>query len=233
MKRNALRSVYELLDEPLRGRERIVLALLVTFLLASFLLPLWRISMFAPQYPQGLTIDIYPHAVVGGQGDADIAEINILNHYIGMHKIDRAHLTDLGWLPFAIGGLVVLTWRVAAVGNMRSLIDLCVITFYVGAFAFARFVYMLYTYGHELDPAAPIKVPGFTPTLFGTKEIANFTTYSYPQLGAIGLSLFAVGAVAVAIWHGVLSSRRGFRRPPQLMLPTRSVGCFKSRCANR
>lgn len=212
-KRKGIHWFYQLLEQPLFTRERIVLALLVPLLLMAFLFPLWRISMEAPQYPNGLSMDIFPHTIVGGHGGSDIAEINILNHYIGMKKIDRAALTDLGWMPFAIGALAVLALRVAVIGNVRMLVDLMVITLYVCIFAFARFVYMLYTYGHELDPSAPVKVPGFTPALFGTKQIANFTTHSYPQLGAVAVALFAAGVVLVALWHVVASRRRGARAP--------------------
>jgi hypothetical protein len=216
--KNFVRRFYELLSEPLYTRDRIVLALLVPLLLATFLLPLWRISMEAPQYPEGLSMDIYPHTVVGGHGGSDIAEINILNHYIGMQKIDRANLSDLGWLPFAIGALAVLTLRVAVIGTVRSPIDMSVITLYVCLFAFARFVYRLYVFGHELNPAAPVKVPGFTPALFGTKQIANFTTHSYPQPGAIFIALFAAGVTGVAIWH-VLASRRRAAPTPGAVAP--------------
>lgn len=214
--RNAIRRFYGLLGQPLYTRERILLALLVPLLLASFLLPLWRISMEAPQYPEGLSMDIYPHTIVGGHGGSDIAEINILNHYIGMHKIDRANLTDLGWLPFAIGALAVLTLRVAVIGNVRSLIDVAVITFYVCGFAFARFVYTLYTFGHELDSSAPIKVAGFTPALFGSKQIANFTTHSYPQPGAICVGLFALAVALLAAWH-VIANRRRAKGTPEVV----------------
>ncbi len=210
---NAIRDFYDFLGRPIFPAARLALALLVVLLLSSFILPLWRISMEAPQYPEGLSMDIFPHKVVGGHGNTDIAEINILNHYIGMRKIDRASLTDLGWMPFAIGGLAIFTLRVAVIGKMRSLVDLAVITGYVCIFAFARFVYMLYTYGHELDPNAPVKVPGFTPALFGTKQIANFTTHSYPQAGAIAIALFAAGVCAVAVWHTAASRRRGAPAP--------------------
>jgi hypothetical protein len=221
--RNAIHRFYGLLSQPLFTRERIVLALLVPLLLASFLLPLWRISMEAPQYPEGLSMDIFPHTIVGGHGGADIAEINILNHYIGMHKIDRANLTDLGWLPFAIGALAVLTLRVAVIGTVRSLVDLAVITFYVCTFAFARFVYMLYTFGHELDPSAPVKVQGFTPALFGSKQIANFTTHSYPQLGALCIGLFAVAVAGIAVWHVVTNRRRATGHPEVVPPPPAAV----------
>jgi hypothetical protein len=194
-----LRNFYEALESPLTVRARAIIALLVIPLLLSFVLPLWRISMEAPQYPNGLSMDIYPQTVVGGHDGADISEINILNHYIGMRPIDRTQLTDLDWLPFAIGGLALLALRCAAIGKVRSLVDLFVLTTYFCAFAMGRFVYKLSAYGHDLNPDAPIKVQGFTPALFGTKQIANFTTHSWPQLGSVGIFCFFAGLAAIAI----------------------------------
>ena len=42
-----------------------------------------------------------------------------------------------------------------------------------------------YDYGHNLDPTAPIKVPGmsYQPPLIGTKKLLNFTAYSGPDTG--------------------------------------------------
>src|SRR5581483_935601 len=187
------------LDQPIRPSARIAIALLVIPLVLSFWVPLWRISMEAPQYPNGLSLDIFPHTIVGGHDGLDIREINILNHYIGMRPLDRAQFSDLDWLPFAIGGLALFALRVAAIGNVRSLVDLFVLTTYFCAFAFARFVYKLYTYGHELNPDAPVKVKGFTPALFGTKQIANFTTHSWPQAGSIFILAFALGIAIIMV----------------------------------
>lgn len=212
--RQALDRFYEFLDRPLFLSSRLLLALLVIPLLLGVTRPLWRISMKAPQYPAGLYMDIYTYKVDGGHQNQDIKEINTLNHYIGMHKIDRAELKDLDWIPFAIGLLVVLTLRCAAIGNVRALLDLVVMTSYVSLFAFGRFIYKLYVFGHELDPEAPIKIKPFTPAIFGTKHVANFTTSSYPQSGAILIGVFATGIVGVAAWHliaGRIASVRATR----------------------
>ena len=64
------------------------LLLLALPLLLSFLFPLWRISMKAPQYPDGLYMDIWSYQLTGGNDGHDIVEINTLNHYIGMPPID-------------------------------------------------------------------------------------------------------------------------------------------------
>ena len=196
-----LEGFYSFLDRPLFGWSRVALALLVIPLALAVTQPLWRISLRAPQYPDGLWMEIYTHKVEGGNDGQHIKEINTLNHYIGMHKIDRAELSDLDWIPFAIGLLIVLALRCAAIGNVRSLIDLAVLTGYVSVFAFGRFVYKLYVVGHNLDPTAPLKVKPFTPAVFGTKQIANFTTTSMPQLGSLLIGVFATGVIVLLVWH--------------------------------
>ncbi|MBK7857827.1 MAG: hypothetical protein IPJ65_04210 [Archangiaceae bacterium] len=202
---------YAFLSQPLLPRTRLVLAALVVPLAFAFTQPLWRISMEAPQYPQGLTLDIFATHLEGGNGGQHLQEINTLNHYIGMHKLDRAAMADLDWIPFALGALFILTLRVAAIGNVRALVDLVVMSTYVSGFAFARFIYMLWTFGHDLSPDAPVKVKPFMPAVLGSKQIANFTTHSLPSLGSALLGVFVVGLVGVLVWHLAQGRRSAVR----------------------
>jgi hypothetical protein len=64
-----------------------------------------------------------------------------------------------------------------------------------------RFVYKLYVFGHNLDPAAPFKVEPFTPAILGSKQIANFTTISTPQLGTFLVGAFATVVLGVTVWQ--------------------------------
>ena len=207
----ALDRFYDFLDRPLFMKSRLILLLLIIPLALTMTQPLWRISMTAPQYPDGLYMEIYAHKIEGGNHGQHIKEINTLNHYIGMHKIDRAELSDLDWIPFAIGLLIVLTLRCAAIGNVRSLVDLVVIAGYVGVFALGKFVYKLYVFGHNLDPDAPIKLEPFTPAIFGSKQIANFTTSSYPQLGSAFIGIFFAGVLGLLGWHLIAGRRQAVR----------------------
>ena len=207
----ALDRFYDFLDRPLFMKSRLILLLLIIPLALTMTQPLWRISMTAPQYPDGLYMEIYAHKIEGGNHGQHIKEINTLNHYIGMHKIDRAELSDLDWIPFAIGLLIVLTLRCAAIGNVRSLVDLVVIAGYVGVFALGKFVYKLYVFGHNLDPDAPIKLEPFTPAIFGSKQIANFTTSSYPQLGSAFIGIFFAGVLGLLGWHLIAGRRQAIR----------------------
>jgi len=62
------------------------------------------------------------------------------------------------------------------------------------------FYHRLYTYGHNLDPTASIKVEPFTPPLFGTKQIANFSVTSFPDFGSFALAAFSILLLAAIIW---------------------------------
>lgn len=203
-----LEKFYAFLDRPLIAWSRLGLLAIIVPLALAFGEPLWRISMTAPQYPSGLYMEIYSHKIDGGNHGQHIKEINTLNHYIGMRKIDRAELSDLDWIPFALGLLIVLTLRCAAIGNVRALVDLAVLGGYIGVFALGRFVYKLYVFGHNLDPDAPLKLEPFTPAIFGSKQIANFTTESYPQLGAIYIAVYFGGLIAILLWHLIAGRRQ-------------------------
>jgi hypothetical protein len=202
-----LTALNEALSMPLHIRTRaLVLALLIPLGVAAFA-PLWKLEMAAPQYPAGLELRIYPYTVEG-----DIHEVNTLNHYIGMSPIDRAALSDLDWLPFAIGAAALLMLRVAAIGDLRALVDLVALFSYFGAFSFARFAYTLYVFGHNLKPDAPFEMAPFTPAVIGTGKVANFTITSLPSTGAFALS--AVGVALVSVLAVSVSGAFRARRSP-------------------
>ena len=195
---------HALMTEPLVPWTRLLLLGLVIPLALSFTQPLWNIHLVASQSSQSLDLDIYAHTIEG-----DIGEINTLNFSIGMARIDPREFSELDWLPFAMGALILLTLRVAAVGNVRSLIDLAVLLSYFSAFSMSRFYYTLYRFGHNLDPYATVKVEPFTPAMLGTQQIASITTSSYPQAGTWLIGAFALGVVFLTVWHVV----RGLRVP--------------------
>lgn len=195
------------LARPLAPWARLLLALAVVPLVLSFAYPLWNIRMVAPQYPEGLELDIYAYTIEAGNEGRDLQEINTLNHYIGMKPLDKAEFTDLAWIPFAIGALALLALRVAAIGDVRSLVDLTVLTIYFSLFSAGRFVFQLYNYGHNLDPAAPFRMEPFTPAILGVKQIANFTTASMPRGATFLIGFYATLVAALMLWHLLRGSR--------------------------
>jgi len=207
----ALEKFELYLDRPIAYRARFLIALLVLPLIASFYAPLWNISMQAPQYPEGLQVDVYSYKVVGGNEGKDVSEINNLNHYIGMSPIEGELLKDLDWIPFLLGLLALLTFRAAAIGNIRTLVDLSVTYAFICSFLGFRFGLHLYTLGHNLDPRAPVHVDPFMPAILGSKQIANFYITSLPRAGAIGVMVTVVGIFLITFWHlggGFLENRR-------------------------
>jgi copper chaperone NosL len=193
------------LEGPIDLQSRLMLLAAAGLLVATYFFPLWNLTMFAPQYPEGLRLDIYSYTLVGGNGGQDIKEINVLNHYIGMHDLTIASFAEFQWMPFVIGGLGLLVLRTVVQGTVSALLDVTVLFVYFGAFSMWSFGYKLYRYGHDLAPDAAIKVQGFMPPMFGYRQIANFEVYSYPRAATyamVGAIVLLVSALAWSIWSG-------------------------------
>jgi len=201
-----LKRADRFLERELDLKERALVILAAVMLAGVYLFPLWNLTMFAPQYPDGLRMDIYSYKLAGGNGGQDIKEINVLNHYIGMKDLAAGDFTEFKWMPFVIGALALLLLRTAVLGKLGTLVDLFVLFFYFAAFSLWSFGYKLYRYGHDLAPTAAVKVPPFMPPLYGHRKLANFDVYSYPAAGSYALAAVAV-LLAVALWLAWRESR--------------------------
>jgi copper chaperone NosL len=197
-------SLVGWLGQVLSSRARWAVLGAGALLVLALFFPLWKITMFANQFPEGLRLSIYAHQLVGGNGGTDLQGINILNHYIGMHEIQAADFVEMKFIPFILGIFLLLGLRTAVFARVGNVVDLIVLFVYFAAFSFGVFAYRMYSYGHQLNPEAPIKVPGFTPPIFGHQRIANFDVYSYPGLGTFLLGAFGLALIAVL----VLEARR-------------------------
>jgi hypothetical protein len=187
---------------------RVLLVLAFLLVIPTYLTPLYDMTMFAPQYPDGLRLHIYSYKLVGGNGGQDLKEINVLNHYIGMKDLAAEDFTEFKWLPFVVGIFGLLFLRASVMGRMTHLVDVLVLYLYFGAFALWSFAYKMYWYGHNLNPSAPVRVPPFTPPLFGYKKLANFEVYSYPAIGS-----YALAGVALCLVLAFVLAWREARRP--------------------
>jgi len=195
------------LSQPLDLSPRLMVAAAALLLCAIYLFPLWNLTMFAPQYPDGLRLDIYSYKLEGGNGGQDVKEINVLNHYIGMRDLVAEDFSEFKWLPFVVGALGLLYLRAMVLGTIGHLVDVLVLNTYFSAFALWSFAYKMYLYGHTLAPTAAVKVPPFTPPMFGYKQLANFEVYSYPQLAS-----YAMGLSTLLLIAAFLVARRQARR---------------------
>lgn len=193
--------------ERLNGITRIILLICGLSLLTALFLPIWRIDLDAPQYPEGLHLLIYAN---GLSGNVDI--INGLNHYIGMKTLHSEDFIEFKILPVAIVILSLLILLTAILGRRRLLYKICILFVVFGIVSMIDFWKWEYDYGHHLSPDAAIKVPGmaYQPPLIGFKQLLNFGAYSIPAAG--GWIFAGVGLVLV------LCSIREFRMKKVLTL---------------
>ena len=183
------------MNNKLSVTSRILVAFASGALIAVFFLPVWRIDLFAPQYPEGLTMNIW---INGLSGDVDV--INGLNHYIGMKHITVGMFPEFKFLPYVVGFFMLFGVSVAISGSRKFLTGYLGLTIIGGALAMYDFYKWGYDYGHNLDPTAPIQVPGlfYQPPLFGHKRLLNFDAYSFPDVG--GWIVIVAAALAFAVW---------------------------------
>ena len=173
---------------------KISIIIIILFLTTLWLFPMWRIDLRAPQYPGGLSMQIWLNDVKG-----DVAIINGLNHYIGMKTIHKDDFAEFVYLP-----IVMLTFM--GLGILVLLLKkkvfyyIWALTFVlIALYSFYDFYKWEYAYGHHLDPNAPIQVPGmsYQPPLFGYKKLLNFEVLSQPDVA--GWFFIAVGILVTSI----------------------------------
>lgn len=186
-------------ERTLRMISAICLAAGAILLVASLALPYWSVVLRAPQYPDGLRVTTYVTKMTG-----DVAEIDELNHYIGMMKLgDAARLERAAAVIFlpAAAVLLLASWFVRsgwAVWLMRApgiifpfgvLIDLQVWLWYAG---------------HHLDPKAALSssIKAFTPRMIGPGVIGQFKTFGMFDAGF----WLAAAAALLVIWTLFLPS---------------------------
>ncbi len=185
---------------PLDVGPRVLLLLATLFLLPAYVSPLWKMTMFAPQYPDGLRLEIYSYRLEGGNQGQDVKEINSLNHDIGLKGLATAKFTEFKWMPFVVGALALLFLRCAVLGVMSTLVDVFVLYVYFCFFSLWSFAYKLYHYGHSISPVAPVNIAPFMPPLLGHERIASIDVYSFPAAGSFALAAVAVLLAVAVLW---------------------------------
>ncbi len=192
------------------SRARWFIVVAAVLMATVYVLPLWRVDLIAPQYPEGLGMLIRVNGVDGLKPN-DLNSINNLNHYIGMKEIVPEAIPELKYMPWILGALIVSGLGVAALGKRLPLFvfgGALGLLLVAGLYDYWRWGY---DYGHNLDmTVAIIKIPGMTyqPPLIGSKKLLNFYATSWPASGGIALTL-AAGLVTAAIFD---SRRRKGRK---------------------
>lgn len=183
----------------MKTQSKIIVIFASLILILSFFFPIWYIDLEAPQYPEGIGLEIWLNKITG-QKPHDLANINGLNHYIGMKEIVPDAIPELKIMPFIIIFLI-LFGLISGISGKRSLVYIWVVLFFViAAVGFYDFYMWEYDYGHNLNPHAAIKIPGmaYQPPLIGSKMLLNFNAISMPHIG-LWLMVFAVVLAVVAL----------------------------------
>lgn len=178
--------------------------------LALFFSPLWNIALEAPQYPDGIGMDIWINKIVD-QEPNDIKNINLMNHYVGMKEIPK-HMPEFDVFPPVIAIMSILGVIVAFIGKRKLYLVWFILFALLGAAGMYDFYMWEYDYGHSLNEHAAIKFLdskgdplAYQPPLIGSKTILNFVATSKPMLGAYALFL-GIALSVVAFFKGKTSS---------------------------
>ena len=176
------------------------MAFAALILTGIYLFPVWSISLEAPQYPEGIGLNIWINKIEG-KAPHDLQNINGLNHYIGMKEITPESIPELKIMPPIIGFLIISGIIIAIFGNKKWIMAWLLTFIVLAAVGLADFYLWEYDYGHNLNPDAAIKIPGmsYQPPLIGSKQLLNFYAVSLPHIGFS----FALISMGVAGWSWV------------------------------
>lgn len=171
-------------------------------LLPLFTLPLWNITLEAPQYPDSIGMDIYITRFKDAAPN-DIKNINIMNHYVGMEDIPET-IPEFEIFPKVVIIMVVFGVAIGLIGKRKLYMAWLIVMIVLGSIGMYDFYSWEYDYGHNLRQNAPIKFTqpngepmAYQPPLIGSKMILNFKATSMPRGGAY-LMFLGMGLAVVA-----------------------------------
>lgn len=175
----------------------LLMTLAALLLIASIFFPYWKLTLLAPQYPKGLSVQAYVNRMVG-----DVKEIDGLNHYIGMRPLGEAAALELSLSIAAISVISLLVLSTIFIHTRwAALLALPAVLFpalFLGDLAF-----WLRTFGHNLDPKAPLSssIRPFTPPVLGEGKVGQFATVAGPEVGLIVAAVASLITIAGLYFH--------------------------------
>ncbi|HEX6428129.1 MAG TPA: nitrous oxide reductase accessory protein NosL [Niastella sp.] len=210
-------------------RSRIIILIGSLAMIVMYFVPVWSIYLIAPQYPEGLSMQIWLNKISG-----QVEIINGLNHYIGMKHIKGEMFPEFTFLVYIVGLFILFGLTIAFTGSRTLLFLYLVLSLIGGMAALVDFYMWGYDYGHDLDPTAAIQVPGlsYQPPLIGHKKLLNFDSYSYPDTG--GWIAVVVSGLFFIIWlveWRKNKKQKRMKQPEKMALATMAViAIFMSGC---
>jgi copper chaperone NosL len=181
-------------------KSKILIIIAALMIMLTFVFPLWYIDLEAPQYPEGIGLQIWINQIVG-QNPHDLDNINGLNHYIGMKEIEPESIPELKIMPYLMI-FMILFGLMAGILGKRNLVYTWILLFIImAAIGMYDFYMWEYDYGHDLNPLAAIKIPGmaYQPPLIGSKMLLNFNAISMPHIATYILAFVVMLAAAALV----------------------------------
>ncbi|MCA9280239.1 MAG: cytochrome C [Phycisphaeraceae bacterium] len=166
-------------------------------LLVSLFLPYWHMELQAPQYPSGLHMTAYMNTLTG-----DVAEIDGLNHYIGMRSLYEAARFERKIGVFVMIAMVVMLEFAAFIHSRWAVLLVLPAMLFPIVFLLDLHLWMRH-FGLNLDPNAPLSnsVKPFVPTALGKGGIGQFVTIATPGAGLVLASTSSVVMVIALFFH--------------------------------
>ncbi len=174
----------------------ILLGAAAVLLLVSMFLPYWKMTLHAPQYPAGLSVEVFVNRMTG-----DVAEIDGLNHYIGMRPLGEAAQLERAVSMVAVVFLVLLV--LAAIYVHSPWAALLALPALLWPFIFIADMYFwMRNFGLNLDPTAPLSssIKPFVPPILGSGMVGQFETVATFQIG-LWLAFLAVGLIVAGLYY--------------------------------
>ncbi len=177
-----------------RAGDRFPFVIASLALALSLALPYWHMTLLAPQYPGGLRVVIYLTHLAG-----DVQEVDGLNHYIGMMRLEEAAVFERAIAPYGVAALAALALLAAVVRRRWTAWLALPVALFPLVFAL-DLQYWLWYFGHHLDPHAALSsaIRPFTPPVFGTGRVGQFVVETRFGSGFY-LAVFAAASVLLGI----------------------------------
>ena len=180
----------------------LLFAAAAVLLIVSIFWPYWRLTLHAPQYPKGLTVQAYLNRLEG-----DVGEIDGLNHYIGMRPLNEAAQFEREVSIIGVAALALLILAAIFVHTRwAALLALPALLF--PAIFLADLQFWMANFGQNLDPRAPLSssIKPFVPPVLFEGKIGQFRTWAEPDTG-----LYLAIAASVVILIGLYFHRRAYK----------------------
>ncbi|AET32193.1 hypothetical protein [Pyrobaculum ferrireducens] len=148
----------------------------LALVLIGYAFPVWTIWFNAPMYGHTwFSISVYPTGTVAGP----VFEVNIMNHYVGIGKLEPEKMIELKFVPAVwalLAVFVALAWikRNSRLGLVFWLLAVAVLVGFV-----AYHWYFLDKYLNTRDPMAPVKAGYVPPLVMGSDKVANIYRVAY------------------------------------------------------